>query len=114
MLAAALRFFAEGGYQKGVGNDRYIGMAQPTISKILRLVLNVLEKEVCPAVIQFPVDEDEKNSIKLGFYEKAGFPGVFGVVDGTHVNIIPPAANKHLYYNRKGFYSLNVMLVSCV
>ncbi|XP_058840830.1 putative nuclease HARBI1 [Topomyia yanbarensis] len=53
----------------------------------------------------------EINAIKLGFYAKTGFPGVIGCVDGTHVSIIPPARDKHLYYNRKGFHSLNVMLV---
>lgn len=114
MLAASLRFFAEGNYQKGVGNDRFIGLAQPTMSKVLQIVLDIIETEVCPAVIQFPTEEGEKNAIKLGFYAKTGFPGVIGCVDGTHISIIPPAHAKHLYYNRKGFYSLNVMLVKLI
>lgn len=111
MLAASLRFFAEGNYQKGVGNDRFIGLAQPTMSKVLQHVLNIMETEVCPDIIKFPSDEQEINAIKLGFYEKTGFPGVIGCIDGTHISIIPPAHDKHLFYNRKGFHSLNVMLV---
>ncbi|XP_067642467.1 putative nuclease HARBI1 [Eurosta solidaginis] len=43
--------------------------------------------------------------------EKHGIPSVIGCIDGTHVRIIAPAENKHLYYNRKGYYSLNVMLM---
>lgn len=111
-LSAALRFFAEGSYQKGVGNDVFAGMAQPTLSKTLASVIDILETQVCPMVIQFPMQDAEKDAIKLGFYEKTGFPGVIGCVDGTHVRIFPPPADvQHLYYNRKGFHSLNVMLV---
>ncbi|XP_058449128.1 putative nuclease HARBI1 [Malaya genurostris] len=89
MLAASLRFFAEGNYQKGVGNDRYIGLAQSTMSK-------------------FPSSDGEINKIKIGFFEKTGFPGVIGCINGTHVKIVPPVCDKHLFYNRKGFYSFNV------
>ncbi|XP_055643964.1 putative nuclease HARBI1 [Toxorhynchites rutilus septentrionalis] len=111
-LSAALRFFAKGGYQKGVGNDLFAGMAQPTLSNALSSIIAVLEREVCPTAIQFPMNEEEINAIKLAFYEKTGFPGVIGCVDGTHIRIISPSADlQHLYYNRKGFHSLNVMLV---
>lgn len=112
-LSAALRFFAEGSYQKGVGNDMFAGMAQPTLSKILTSVIDVFEAELCPTVIQFPVSDEEKSEIKRGFYERTGFPGVIGCVDGTHVKIFKPMKDiQHLYYNRKGFHSLNVMIVS--
>ncbi|XP_065089161.1 putative nuclease HARBI1 [Ochlerotatus camptorhynchus] len=111
-LAAALRFFAEGGYQKGAGNDLFVGVAQPTLSKILTKVIDVFEEHVCATVITFPTNEAEKNSIKMGFFEKTGFPGVIGCVDGTHVKIFKPRSDvQHLYYNRKGYHSLNVMVV---
>ncbi|XP_065094631.1 putative nuclease HARBI1 [Ochlerotatus camptorhynchus] len=111
-LSAAMRFFAEGSYQKGVGNDLFAGMAQPTMSKSLSFIVNILESEVCPTTITFPTNEAENNAIKVAFYEKTGFPGIIGCVDGTHVKIIAPPSNiQHLFYNRKGFHSLNVMLV---
>ncbi|XP_055380517.1 putative nuclease HARBI1 isoform X1 [Condylostylus longicornis] len=110
-LGAVLRFLSEGSYQKGVANDLYTGLAQPTFSKILKEVLATLEAEICSSLIKFP-EENERNEIKLAFYEKFGFPGVIGCVDGTHVRIITPSKNhQHLYYNRKGYHSLNVMLV---
>ncbi|XP_062698659.1 putative nuclease HARBI1 [Aedes albopictus] len=113
MLAASLRVFTQGKYQKGVGNDRYIGLAQPTMSKVLQLVLDIIERHVCPFVIRFPTKEHEKHEIKLGFYEKTGYPGVIGCIDGngTHISIITPPHDKHLFFNRKGCHSLNVMLV---
>ncbi|XP_055910925.1 putative nuclease HARBI1 [Eupeodes corollae] len=55
---------------------------------------------------------DEMNLSKIHFYQKTRFPGVIGCIDGTHVRIIAPKKNlQHLYLNRKGYYSLNVMIV---
>ncbi|XP_055589422.1 putative nuclease HARBI1 [Uranotaenia lowii] len=111
-LSATLRFLAEGSYQKGTGNDVFVGMAQSTFSKMLSQVLDVLEPGICRNAIQFPKEDTEKNAIKLGFFQKTGFPGVIGCVDGTHIKIIKPSPDiQHLYYNRKGYHSLNVMIV---
>lgn len=41
----------------------------------------------------------------------AGLPGVIGAVDGTHIQILKPTRCPETYFNRKKFYSLNVMLV---
>ncbi|XP_055381887.1 putative nuclease HARBI1 [Condylostylus longicornis] len=89
-------------------NGVYTGLGQPTFSKILKEVLTTLEAEICSSLIKFP-EENERNEIKLAFYEKFLFPGVIGCVDGTHVRIITPSKNhQHLHYNRKGYHSLNV------
>lgn len=108
-LGACLRFFAEGPYQKGVGNDCRVGLAQSSFSTVLTEVLNIFEEKLCPEWISWP-EEQEKKEIIQKFYEKFQIPGVVGCIDGTHVKIIPPT-NRHLYYNRKGNYSLNVLLV---
>lgn len=47
-LAATMRFLAEGGYQNGVGNDFNLGLAQPTLSKILTEILDIIETHICP------------------------------------------------------------------
>lgn len=40
-------------------------------------------------------------------------PGVIGAIDGTHVAILCPKKEvEHVYYNRKQYHSLNVLLVS--
>lgn len=47
--------------------------------------------------------------------EKFNFPGVIGAIDCTHIPIIAPPTFDHIrlaYYNRKGYYSLNVQIVS--
>lgn len=48
---------------------------------------------------------------------KFNFPGVIGSIDGTHIAIKAPATEDPIrpglaYYNRKGFYSINVQIVS--
>lgn len=113
-LAATLRFLAEGSYQRGVGQDLFVGVAQQTVSKILSETLDILEKKLCKTWISFNFSEDEKNEIKRYFYDKAGIPGVVGCVDGTHIRIIKPSSLEHFYYNRKGYHSINAMLVSKV
>lgn len=39
-------------------------------------------------------------------------PGVIGCIDGTHVAIVRPNQNEEVYFNRKHYHSLNVLLVS--
>ena len=50
--------------------------------------------------------------LNYSFFKKTDFPGVIGCVDGTHIKILAPnKEDQHLYYNRKGFFSLNAMIV---
>ncbi|XP_053968123.1 putative nuclease HARBI1 [Anastrepha ludens] len=44
---------------------------------------------------------------KAHFYSKYRIPGIIGCVDGTHIKIVA----QHLYYNRKGFYNINALIV---
>lgn len=37
---------------------------------------------------------------------------VVGCIDGTHIGLQKPTVNEHMYFNRKGFHSINAMLVS--
>ncbi|XP_055616049.1 putative nuclease HARBI1 [Toxorhynchites rutilus septentrionalis] len=110
-LAACLRFFAEGNYQHGAGQDYHIAIAQPTFSKVLTEMLNILERTLCKKWISLNMTEDEQRRAKLHFYQKTSIPGVIMCLDGTHVKIIPPKLNRNLFFNRKGFYSLNVLIV---
>lgn len=111
-LIACLRFFAEGNYQHGAGQDFNIAVAQPTFSKILAEMLGVLERKLCPKWIKLQMTEDEQRHAKLNFFRKSAIPGIIMCVDGTHIKIIPPNQNRGLFFNRKGFYSLNVLIVS--
>lgn len=96
-----------------VGNDFNIGMAQPTVSVILSELLSILERHICPKWIQFNYTQEEERRAKIYFFEKSRIPNVVGAIDGTHIKIIGPNKDlQHVYYNRKGYYSINAMLVS--
>ncbi|XP_053959721.1 putative nuclease HARBI1 [Anastrepha ludens] len=111
-LEACLRFFAEGGYQNGTGQDFNIGMAQSTVSIVLSEVLNILEATLCPRWISLAMTETEELEAKRYFFGKTRIPGIVMCADGTHIKILKPAGdNSHLYYNRKGYYSINAMII---
>ncbi|XP_055906803.1 putative nuclease HARBI1 [Eupeodes corollae] len=110
-LAACLRFFAEGNYQHGVGKDFQSAIGQTTFSSILKETLDIMEHTLCKNWVSLKMSEEEIQRSKTDFFERTGFPGVIGCVDGTHVQIVAPIENKHLFLNRKGHFSLNVMIV---
>lgn len=46
-LTTTLRLLAEGAYQRGVGQDFNVGLAQQTVSKVFGETLDILEKKIC-------------------------------------------------------------------
>lgn len=112
-LATFLIFLATGGYQASIGNECVSSMSKSQVSKVLTELLDIFEEHLCHKWIKLDKSLEDENEVKESFYISAGMPGIVGCVDGTHVRIKSPGDNvKHLYYNRKGFYSINVMLVS--
>ncbi|XP_058122783.1 putative nuclease HARBI1 [Anopheles ziemanni] len=109
-LAATLRFLAQGSYQQSVANDFAVPIGQSTFLKVLEQTLNVLESKLAH-LISLEMTEDEKSEARRYFFEKMGIPGVVMCVDGSHIKIIPPHEDPVLYYNRKGFYSLNALMI---
>ena len=50
------------------------------------------------------------NAIKAPF-DEGGFPGVVGLIDGTHISIRAPMEEPEAYINRKKFHSINVQVI---
>ncbi|XP_036340767.1 putative nuclease HARBI1 [Rhagoletis pomonella] len=68
---------------------------------------NVVQNEY----VVFPSAADEA-IVKSQFYEVCGFPGILGVMDGSHIKIVAPKAdNESAYYCRKGGHSINLLLI---
>ncbi|XP_063813803.1 putative nuclease HARBI1 [Pseudophryne corroboree] len=106
---AVLHFVATGSFQHVVGD--LVGMSQGQFSKVLRRVSQAFLKRV-KQFIAMPLDAGALDVVKRQFEEGGSrFPHVIGVVDGTHVAIVPPRHNEEIYRNRKLFHSLNVMVV---
>ncbi|XP_062586830.1 putative nuclease HARBI1 [Saccostrea cucullata] len=62
-------------------------------------------------LINFPTSPDEIRRNQERFFQIAGFPGIVGAIDGTHVQIIAPRQNENDFFNRHHYHSLNVQVV---
>ena len=109
-ITTALHFLASGCFQRITGDSFHIGLSQPTVSvcitKFLRAILSFTN-----TFIKFPVTEDEIRKNSVAFYNMKKIPKIIGLIDGTHIRIISPAANEDHYVNRKGFHSINVQII---
>ncbi|XP_067613022.1 putative nuclease HARBI1 isoform X1 [Eurosta solidaginis] len=111
-VCVTLRFLAQGSYQQSVGNEALVGLAQPTVSIVLTETLNALQRALCSKWIRSKYTEQEKRRAKRNFFSTSGIPGVIGCIDGTHVKIVAPEKGlQHLYYCRKGYFSINAMIM---
>ena len=83
-VLVALRFSASGSFLQIIGDT--IGLPKSTVSRIVTDVSKALVNKQ-EEFINFPTEPAEVQEVKRGFYEKGGFPGVVGCIDGTHVRI---------------------------
>uniref|UniRef100_A0A673AUM4 Putative nuclease HARBI1 n=1 Tax=Sphaeramia orbicularis TaxID=375764 RepID=A0A673AUM4_9TELE len=107
-LLASLHFFAFGSFQRTVAITA--GISQSRFSEVLSEVLNAMLRRMAK-FIRFPHTQNSLNETKQGFFAVAGFPGVIGAIDCTHVQLVPPAGTELVYRNRKHTHSLNVQCV---
>ena len=103
----ALQFYACGTFQRTIGDT--IKISQSSVSRIVSIVSSSLARKLAEFV-RWPAAADEQN-IKRGFFTIAGFPGVVGLIDGTHVRILAPSEHEEQFVNRKNYHSINVQVV---
>ena len=109
-LLVALRFYATGKFQQCSAIE--FGLSQSTICRIVDEVTNALSQpEVIRRFIGFPVSLEEVRLNQREFYALSQFPGVVGVIDGSHIQIIAPHTNEAAYVNRHYYHSINVQYV---
>jgi len=109
-LISCLSFFRSGSFQYVEGTIN--GISQSSFSRILDQFSSLMCCEYSSQFISFPNDVAKINRTKEAFFDIAQFPGILGVIDGSHVPIKAPKNDEPLYVNRKGYHSINVQLVS--
>lgn len=100
-----------------MGNEFFIALSQKSVSRCLAEVTNAINAHLMQEMIRFPTQPVELQSIKRFFYQELNFPGIIGLIDCTHVEVIepwndPPNIVPQQFMNRKSVYSINVQLVS--
>ncbi|KAL9978418.1 hypothetical protein ACROYT_G015931 [Oculina patagonica] len=83
-----------------------------TVSSVNRVFRRVVNATVSLSgqYIRWP-NGNEANEIKTSFEDDGGFPGIIGLIDGTHIRIRAPEHEPEAYINRKKYHSMNVQLV---
>ncbi|KAJ8721093.1 hypothetical protein PYW08_006558 [Mythimna loreyi] len=99
----------EGSYQTLIVQSVFHNVSQTTVSRAVRQVTEALNSILLQYVI-WPKHVQDQNKIKTQFH-KFGIPGVLGCIDGTHIAILRPVEHEERYFNRKGYHSLNVMII---
>ncbi|CAG9563655.1 unnamed protein product [Danaus chrysippus] len=111
-ILAAVRFYAVGSYQRFVGQDYNIVLAQRTVSKVVKEVSYAIVHRLLNVYIKFPSTAEERRAVASGFQAAHGLPDCLGCIDCTHIAIVTPLNNDANdppigYKNRKGNYSIN-------
>nr|XP_034334751.1 putative nuclease HARBI1 [Crassostrea gigas] len=109
-ILLTLRFLATGKMQLCNGDD--MGVSQPTVSRSITATLRCLSSpRICAQFIKFPLNLQEIRKNQEEFFKIAGFPGIVGAIDGTHVQIIAPSQYENEYVNRHHYHSINTQVV---
>ncbi len=104
-LMVALTFYATGCFQTLDGD--LFGLHNSTVCRIVSRVSRAIVS-LKNQYIQFtPTGETA-----AGFHRRAGWPGVLGAIDCTHIPTQNPGGvNGELFHNHKGYCSINVQMV---
>ena len=68
-LAATIRFFAESGFQRSVGNNVFIAIHRTTFSKVFAEKLTIFEQILCQHWIKVPFEPQDFLKSKKLFFE---------------------------------------------
>lgn len=108
-LLVTLRFYATGNIQLGIGD--YFNISQSTICRIIPRITRLI-CDLSQNYIKLPRTQEAQRNIAENFYKIAGFPGIIGALDCTHIRIESPGGEQaELFRNRKGYFSINVQAV---
>lgn len=109
-LLITLRFYATGTFQIVIGD--LFNVHNSTVCKIIHKITAAIAK-LCPKYVKFPMPGEERRKQMTEVYQLSGLPGVIGAIDCTHVPVQSPGGpDAEIYRNRKGYFSINVQLIS--
>ncbi|XP_049511186.1 putative nuclease HARBI1 [Dermacentor silvarum] len=90
-VLCALRFFGTGSFQRSVGREEQIGMAQSAVSNTIHEVTEaIISVSARKTLVDFSLTPAAKDEAKAAFARRGAIPGVLACVDGTLIAIMKP------------------------
>jgi len=112
-MLIAIQFYAQGSYQRSVGNQFQFNVSQTTTSRCLHAVTDAINLRLLRRWVKFPMTEEDRQRAREKFSVAAQpFEGAIGAIDCTFVHIIAPHEHEEAFINHHGNHSLNVQAVS--
>lgn len=84
-----------------------IGIGKRTACLCVHECVYAVCRHMFSAYIRLPSPAETRANMQR-WRQQTGIPGIYGAIDGTHISIKKPCENGTDYFNRKGFYSVNV------
>ena len=106
-LCIALQYYATGSFYVLIGDLH--GVSERTVGRVVDRVSRALAGKV-DDFVRLPT-QGEADTAMVSFYQRGGFPNVWGAIDCTQIPIVCPNEFESVYTNRFGEYSINVQLV---
>lgn len=111
-VLAALRFYAKGCDQDAIGEQWDIALSQPSISRCVRRVTDLLNRTFVPYWVRFPMTADQRQAARQKFMDAPQpFPGTIGAIDCTYIQIKAPIYHEESYVNHWGDHTINVQMI---
>lgn len=84
-------------------------VSKSTVCRCVHRVCRLIATNLMPLFVRWPTTS---RIVEAEFFNKAGFPHVKGVIDGTLIHIDAPSSDEPLFVSRDNKHSLNVLLAS--
>lgn len=94
-VLVVVNFYAKGSYQRVTGDNFIANVGQPSVSRCIHSVNNVINQKLLRRRVCFKMTAIERDN----------------AIDCTNINILTPKNHKEAYVNHHGNHSLNVQAV---
>lgn len=105
-ILITLHFLGNGSYYHVNGHMH--GIDKITVCRCVHTVCLLITSHLMPTYVRWP---DQQRFVERLFFQKARFPHVYGVVDGTLVHIRAPSADEPAFVGRDNRHSINTLVV---
>ncbi|KMQ90607.1 nuclease harbi1 [Lasius niger] len=107
-----IQFYAQGSYQRSVGNQFHLNVSQPTTSRCLHAVTEAINRRLLRRWVKFPMTEEDRQQAREKFSAAAyPFESAIGAIDCTFIHILAPHEHEKAFINHHGHHSLNVQAI---